>query len=190
MRKRIIALLLSGIVIMMMGCGINTLNKKQISDSGEENELEDETQKNEYGNKNLEENDNEESDDDSIRFTFGDAGEIAIIIDDNPSVDVWIHSEDAEECSLAFAYYYSSLSDEGMKDYNTSILVNYTDKLSVLWNKNENGETITGIDSDGSSTSELPDWIITDTRKFTLNKTAQADILSELQENTLQFLNK
>lgn len=185
MRKRIIALLLSGIIIVMTGCGTDTSNKEQISASDEENELEDETKKNEY----LEENDNQESVDDSITFTFGDGGEIAIITDNKLSVDVWIHSEDAEECSLAFAYYYSSLSDGGMKDYNTSILANYTNELSVLWNKNENGETITGVNSDGSSTSELPDWIITDMSQFTLSETDQADILSELQDNTLDFLN-
>ena len=124
----------------------------------------------------------------SDEFNFGTGGEIAIMIGDQPSVKVYINSDNAAECSLAFAYYYSSLSDDGMSDYDTSILCSYGNDLSAMWNKTDAGESIVGINSDGSSTSELPDWIITDTEKFTISETEQADILSELQESTLEFL--
>lgn len=131
-----------------------------------------------------------ENSDAGTTFKFGNSGEMAIIIDEASSIKVYINSESAEECSLAFAYYFSSLSSDEMENCNVSILVNYTKDLSMLWNKTESGQTVTGINLDGSSTSELPDWIVTDLSKLTLSEDEQEKMVSELQENTFRFLNK
>lgn len=185
-KKLLVALALAAVVLG--GCGTGDPAKDQISASEEMNGTNKEDDSLKDNGMDLEENVNQEISEKSTEFSFGNNGEIAIIVNNEQKIMVYVRSNDAEECSLAFAYYYSSLSDDGMSDYDTSILCSYGDGLSVMWNKTDSGESIVGINSDGSSTSELPDWIITDTEKFTLSETEQADILSELQENTLEFL--
>lgn len=191
MKNKLLAIFLFGTLIGLTGCSSGVSQEEYDAVVEERDELKEQIKTEETeDNENSEESTVEEDTEQSTKFDFGNEGEIAIIIDSKPSVDVWIHSESAEECSLAFAYYYSSLSDDGMGNYDTSILCYYGNELCVLWNKTENGESITGVNSDSSSTSELPDWIITDMSQFTLSETDQADILSELQENTLDFLNQ
>lgn len=189
MKKKLISFLICGTLLGLTGCSSGVSREEYDAVVAERDELKEQIKTEETeDNENSEESTGEEDTEQSTKFDFGNEGEIAIIIDNKPSVDVWIHSESAEECSLAFAYYYSSLSDDGMSDYDTSILCSYGNDLSAMWNKTDAGESIVGINSDGSSTSELPDWIITDTEKFTISETEQADILSELQESTLEFL--
>lgn len=182
-KKLLVALALSAVVLA--GCGTNESAKEQVSASEEIDESKEKynIEEREDDNKNSEENAG-----DSTKFNFGKEGEIAIVINSEQSIMVYVRSEDVNECSLAFAYYYSSLSVDDMSNYDTSILCSCGNDLSVMWIKTDNVERIVGINSDGSSTSELPDWIITDAEKFTLSEAEQANILTEIQESTLKFL--
>lgn len=189
--KKLILFLACCVLMFPVGCSSVVSREEYDAVAEERDELKGQIETEEAeDDENSEESTGEEGTEKSTKFNFGNGGEIAIIIDNAPSVDVWIHSEDAEECSLAFAYYYSLLSDESMSNCDTSILCYYGNELCVMWNKTESGESIFGVNSDGSPTSTLPDWIITDTEKFTLDETDQANILSELQENTLDFVNQ
>lgn len=180
--KKILVLIIC--VIILTGCSTELSCETDDNTTCFQNETEVDSENNEKSTSNFD----SENVDNANTFNFGNGGEVAIIIDDDHSIDVWICSESVDECSLAFAYYYSSLSDDGMDGYNTSILCYYGNDLCVLWSKNENGESLTGVNLDGSSTSELPDWIITDIEKFTMSETEQTNILLELQENTLSIL--
>lgn len=107
-------------------------------------------------------------DDDSIRF----------VMEDDDSISIYCTISNTEKASLAFTYFYSLLSSEEAKQY-TSYLTVKCDKASAMYSKG----TVFGTNSDGTATmNSLPNWIITDTGKYTISSQEMADYVSKLNE--------